>query len=69
MPIDSQDGKATTVRTTFRLAVTVTKLVEAPAVTIWNLLTDLNAQSRWNSTVTSIEGEVALWPSRLIQAA
>ena len=60
MPIESRDGKATTVRTTFRLAVTVTKLIEAPAVTVWNLLTDLSAQSRWNSTVTSIEGEVAL---------
>jgi hypothetical protein len=60
MPLERQDGKATTVRTTFRLAVTVTKLIDAPAVTIWNLLTDLRAQSAWNSTVTSIEGTVAL---------
>jgi len=56
----SQDGKATVTRTTFRLAIAVTKSIEAPAPTVWNLLTDLSAQSKWNSTVTSIEGKVAL---------
>jgi hypothetical protein len=47
-------------RTTFRLAITVTKSIEAPNTTVWNLLTDLRAQSIWNSTLTSIEGKVAL---------
>jgi hypothetical protein len=56
----SRDGKASVTRTTFRLAIAVTKSIEAPAPTIWNLLTDLRAQSKWNSTVTSIEGTVAL---------
>jgi hypothetical protein len=60
MPIESQDGKAITTRTTFRLAFAVTKSIAAPATTVWNLLTDLRAQSRWNSTLTSIEGEIAL---------
>jgi hypothetical protein len=60
MALESQDGKATTTRTTFRLAVAVTKSIEAPATTVWNLLTDLRAQSKWNSTLTSIEGNVAL---------
>ena len=50
----------TTIRTTFRLAVSVTKSIDAPNTTVWNLLTDLRAQSKWNSTVTSIEGNVAL---------
>jgi len=56
----SQDGKATTTRTTFRLAIAVTKSIAAPNTTVWNLLTDLRAQSRWNSTLTSIEGKIAL---------
>jgi len=60
MPLESQDGKATVTRTAFRLAIAVTKSIDAPATTVWNLLTDLRAQSRWNSTVTSIEGSVVL---------
>ena len=55
-----EDGKATTTRTTFRLAIAVSKSIDAPASTVWNLLTDLRAQAKWNSTVTSIEGKVAL---------
>jgi hypothetical protein len=55
-----QDGRATVTRTAFRLAIAVTKSIDAPATTVWNLLTDLRAQSKWNSTVTSIEGTVAL---------
>jgi hypothetical protein len=54
------DGKATTTRTTFRLAFAVTKSIEAPPTTIWNLLTDIRAHSTWNSTLTSIEGKIAL---------
>jgi uncharacterized protein YndB with AHSA1/START domain len=53
-------GMATTTRTTFRLAFEVTKSIEAPTATVWDLLTDLSAQSKWNSTLTSIEGNIAL---------
>jgi hypothetical protein len=60
MALESRDGKATTTRTTFRLAIAVTKSIEAPTTTVWNLLTDLRAQSKWNSTLTSIEGKIAL---------
>ena len=60
MTLESQDGKATTTRTTFRLAIAVTKWIDAPPSTVWDLLTDLPAQAKWNSTVTSIEGKVAL---------
>ena len=56
----SQDGKATTTRTTFRLGIAVTKSIDAPNAVVWDLLTDLRAQSKWNSTLTSIEGKVAL---------
>jgi hypothetical protein len=60
MALESKDGKATTTRTTFRLAIAVTKSIEAPTAAVWNLLTDLHAQSKWNSTLTSIEGKIAL---------
>ena len=55
-----QDGNATTTRSTFRLAIAVSTLIDAPAPTIWALLTDLDAQRRWNSTLASIDGKVAL---------
>ena len=60
MARESQDGKATITRTAFRLAIAVTKSIDAPATTVWNLLTDLRAQSKWNSTLTSIEGKLAV---------
>jgi hypothetical protein len=59
MALESQDGKATTTRTTFRFAIAVTKSIGAPATTLWNLLTDLLPQAKWNSTLTSIEGKIA----------
>jgi hypothetical protein len=55
-----EDGKATTTRTAFRLAIAVTRSIEAPASTVWSLLTDVRAQLTWNSTLASIEGKVAL---------
>ena len=56
----AEAGKATLIRTAFRLSVSATTLIDAPPATIWKLLTDLDAQSRWNTTLTSIEGQVAL---------
>ena len=53
-----QDGTATTTRTTFSLAIAVTKSIDAPIRTVWNLLADVRAQSEWNSTLTSIEGKI-----------
>jgi hypothetical protein len=60
MSLEPQDGKATITRTTFRLAVAVTKLIYAPNTIVWNLLADIGAQSKWNSTLTSLEGKIAL---------
>jgi hypothetical protein len=60
MALDSRDRKATTTRSTFRLAIHVTRSIEAPSGTVWKLLADLGAQSQWNSTLTSIEGKIAL---------
>src|SRR5579864_511611 len=60
MAAQAQAGKAVTTRSTFLLGFSVTTPIDAPAPTIWRLLTDLDAQSRWNSTLTSIQGQVAL---------
>ena len=44
----------------FRLAIAVTTSISAPAMTVWNLLTDVGTHSKWNSTLASIEGTIAL---------
>ncbi len=54
------EGKAIVTRTAFRLAISVGIVIDAPATTVWSLLTDLAAQSRWNSTLTSVSGKVEL---------
>ena len=38
----------------------ITCNIQAPASRIWGLLTDAPGFARWNSTVTSIEGPIAL---------
>jgi hypothetical protein len=44
---------------TFRMGCTVKKKIQASPDKIWGLLTDAAGFSRWNSTVTSIEGRIA----------
>jgi uncharacterized protein YndB with AHSA1/START domain len=53
-------GKATTVKTTFHRQTTVSIQIKADAATVWALLTNAGDYSRWNSTITSIEGKIAL---------
>lgn len=36
----------------------VSRTIEAPIDRVWGLLTDVSEQSRWNSTLVSIEGEI-----------
>lgn len=44
---------------TFRLEYTVSVSIAAPPEAIWSRLTDAKAFPSWNSTVGSIEGEIA----------
>jgi hypothetical protein len=53
-------GKATKTATTFRMRCAVEVNVRARPVTLWNLLTSAAEFPKWNSTVASIEGEIAL---------
>lgn len=57
---ESTQGKASKSRQTFRRSVRVSIGIAASPERIWALLTDAADQPRWNSTVTAIEGRVAL---------
>lgn len=52
-------GKATKSASTFRMDCSVCVTIQAAPERVWALLTDAAAFPRWNSTVTSIEGEIA----------
>jgi len=58
--IQSRNGKATTVKTTFSRETSVSIDVKAEAAIVWALLTKASDYTRWNSTVTSLDGNIAL---------
>lgn len=47
-------------RTLFRLTVRVTRDLPAPPARVWALLTDASAHVAWNSTITRLDGAIAL---------
>jgi len=55
----AENGKATTVKTTFHRETSVSIDINADASIVWALLTKASDYPRWNSTVTSIEGNIA----------
>jgi len=54
------DGRAVKQKETFRMQCGVSINIHAKPERIWSLLTDAAAFPRWNSTVQSIEGQIAL---------
>ena len=54
------DGKVVHTRTTFRMENAVSIDIDAPAERVWGLLTNLADMARWNSTIISAEGTVAV---------
>jgi uncharacterized protein YndB with AHSA1/START domain len=52
------DGRAHQTSSTFRMECAVGVIIATPAQKVWSLLTDAPGFPRWNSTVTSIEGEI-----------
>jgi len=56
----AQGGKATTVKTTFHRETSVSIEIKADPAIVWALLTKASDYPRWNTTVTSIEGNIAL---------
>jgi uncharacterized protein YndB with AHSA1/START domain len=53
-------ANAKTIRTTFCRETSVSIDIKADAAIVWALLTKASDYPRWNSTVTSIEGNIAL---------
>ena len=56
---ETPDGKATTTSKTFSRETRVSTTIDAPPSTIWRLLTDAKGYPAWNSTVVSVNGEIA----------
>ena len=54
----SREGKATTIRKTFSRETSVSTTIFADPAIIWALLTHAADFPRWNSTVTSIRGDI-----------
>lgn len=56
----AQNGLAATVKKTFSRETSVRIDIAADASIVWALLTKASDYPRWNSTITSIEGNIAL---------
>ena len=54
----TREGKATTTKKTFSRETSVSTTIFADPVIVWALLTHASDVPRWNSTVTSIKGEI-----------
>ena len=52
------EGKATTTKTTFSRETSVSTTISADPAIVWALLTRASDYPRWNSTVTSLKGEI-----------
>lgn len=53
-------GKATSTKSMFSKSCTVSINIRAKADVIWELLTHAANMSKWNSTIISVEGRIAL---------
>ena len=51
--------KATLTKSTFRMEYAITTNIKAPPGRVWALMTNAADFPRWNSTVKSIEGQIA----------
>jgi uncharacterized protein YndB with AHSA1/START domain len=56
---NAQSPKATTVRKIFSRTTSVSAVINASPAGIWKILTTAADYPRWNSTVTSLEGNIA----------
>jgi len=55
-----ENGKASTVKKTFSRETTVSTTINADPAIVWALLTNAGDYPRWNTTIVSIEGNIAL---------
>lgn len=59
MSLNAQNGTASTEKKTFSRTTTIQLEINADANVIWSLLTDAQGYPSWNSTIVSIEGNIA----------
>ncbi len=59
MSTTASDGVASTTRTTFSRSTSITQHIDADAATVWRLLTTAADYPEWNSTIVSLEGQIA----------
>jgi uncharacterized protein YndB with AHSA1/START domain len=59
MTSNAQNIHATTIRKTFSRTTAVSATIHADPSIVWALLTNAADYKRWNSTIVSIEGEIA----------
>ena len=64
---EAATGKAVQSKSTFRLECAVSIDIRSDAARIWSLLTNAADFPRWNSTVTSIEGTIAIGEKVLLR--
>ncbi|NOT36678.1 MAG: SRPBCC domain-containing protein [Saprospiraceae bacterium] len=57
---NAQNGKANTTKKTFSRETSISVEINADPGIVWALLTNASDYPRWNSTITSIEGEIKL---------
>ena len=60
MSTTASDGVASTTRTMFSRSTRIAQHIDAGAATVWRLLTTAAEYPRWNSTVVSLDGQIAL---------
>lgn len=56
--LKTREGKATTTRKTFSRETSVSTTIFADPAIVWALLTRASDFPRWNSTITSMQGEI-----------
>jgi uncharacterized protein YndB with AHSA1/START domain len=65
----AQSSKASTIKTTFSRETSVSISINADAAIVWALLTKASDYTRWNSTITSLEGTIALGETIKLKSA
>lgn len=65
----SSEPSVTTAKSRFSMTCTVVVDVAAPPERVWALLTDADAQRRWNTTLTRIEGPIAVGKKVTLEVA
>jgi uncharacterized protein YndB with AHSA1/START domain len=60
MSTTASDGVASTTRTAFSRSTRIAQHIKADAAIVWRLLTAAAEYPQWNSTVVSLDGQIAL---------